>query len=216
MSKNRNSNGLFITLEGVEGVGKTTNLQFIEQWLSSRQIPVLVTREPGGTEIGERVRTLLLDNTLSAMHPVTELMLISAARAQHINEVIRPALEAGTWVLCDRFTDATYAYQGGGRQLPLTLIAQLEQLVQEGFQPDRTFFLDLDVAAGLRRAASRGAADRFEQENKVFFENVRTAYWQRIRKNPERFDVIDAGPPLHEVQTQIAARLQHLVTNRNA
>ncbi len=208
--------GLFITLEGVEGVGKTTNLEFIARWLSARQIPLVVTREPGGTEVGERIRALLLDDTLSTMHPVTELMLIAAARAQHINEVIRPALKAGRWVLCDRFTDATYAYQGGGRQLPLALIAQLESLVQEDFQPDKTFFLDLDVAAGLRRAASRGAADRFEQENKDFFEDVRTAYWQRIKENPGRFEVIDAGPPLPEVQTQIAARLQQLVTSREA
>lgn len=216
MSMRNRSRGLFITLEGVEGVGKTTNLKYIESWLAARQIPVLVTREPGGTDMGEKIRRLLLDDHAQPMDPVAELMLVFAARSQHLNEVIKSALEAGKWVLCDRFTDATYAYQGGGRQLPVSLIGQLELLVQDGFQPDKTFYLDLDVTAGLQRAALRGAADRFEKEDRAFFERVRAAYWRRIKENPERFEVIDAGPPLADVQIQIADRLQRLIRSQNA
>lgn len=215
MSAHRGSRGLFITLEGVEGVGKTTNLEYIERWLAARQIPVVVTREPGGTPIGEKIRALLLDDQAGPIDPVTELMLVFAARAQHLNEVVKPALKAGNWVLCDRFTDATYAYQGGGRRLPASLIGKLEVLVQDGFQPDKTFYLDLDVAIGLQRAASRSAADRFEKENRAFFEDVRAAYWRRINENPERFEVIDASPPLPEVQAQIADRLQRLIGVQN-
>lgn len=203
--------GLFITLEGVEGVGKTTNMVFIRDYLLTAGVDLLCTREPGGTPLAEEIRQILLCNREEPVHAQAELLLIFAARAQHLHQLILPALERGCWVLSDRFTDATFAYQGGGRHLPLGVIEQLEALVQNGRQPDKTLFLDLEVGAGLARAQGRGAPDRFEKENHHFFESVRAAYWQRIRQQPERFAVIDASLSLPEVQRQIAAELDKLL-----
>lgn len=205
------STPLFITVEGVEGVGKTTNIAYIQQWLSRSGIDWVCTREPGGTPLAEELRSLLLADRAEPVDHYAELLMVFAARAQHLAQVILPALEAGKWVLCDRFTDATFAYQGAGRGLPKDAIATLESLVQRGRQPDKTIFLDLDVGTGLRRARERGVVDRFEQENGAFFERVRDGYWQRIRATPDRFIVIDASVPLAEVQEQIAAELANLI-----
>lgn len=203
--------GQFITVEGVEGCGKTTNLKFIAQRLQRAGVPLLVTREPGGTPLAEALRDLLLADRDECVDAQAELLMIFAARAQHFNTVIKPALERGHWVLCDRFTDATYAYQGGGRGLPMDLIEQLEQMVQKGRQPDRTFFLDVDVKVGLARAGDRGALDRFEKEDLQFFDAVRAAYWQRVRHSPQRFTVIDAGLDLIAVEKQLEQALSLLL-----
>lgn len=200
--------GFFLTLEGVEGVGKSTNLAFIEDWMRSQQVNALMTREPGGTPLAEEIRQLLLSPRAEVMSADCELLMVFAARAQHWQQVIQPALAAGRTVVSDRFVDATYAYQGFGRGLSLERIAQLESLVMQGRQPDLTLFLDLDVATGLKRAQTRGAPDRFEQENTGFFERVRQGYWARIQAQPERFAVIDAAAPLADVQAAIAAVLQ--------
>lgn len=168
-------------------------------------------REPGGTPLAEELRSLLLAHREEAVDPTAELLMVFAARAQHLSQVIEPALAQGKWVLCDRFTDATFAYQGGGRKLPVSLIETLESLVQGGRHPDRTFYLDLDVEIGLARARGRAAVDRFEREQRAFFEAVRSAYWQRVQDDPKRFSVIDAGVSLDEVQANIAAELAKLL-----
>ena len=199
----------FITLEGGEGVGKTTNLAFIEQYLKSRGVEVVRTREPGGTLLGEKIRGLLLDS--AAVDSQAELLLVFAARAQHLNEVIRPALAAGQWVLSDRFTDASYAYQGGGRGLDATAISWLEQWVQQDLQPDLTLLLDVPIAIGMARALCRSAADRFEAENLSFFEKVRASYCARAEQFPERIKRIDASGSLEDVQARIAAHLYNLL-----
>ena len=199
----------FITLEGGEGVGKTTNLDFIEDYLRARGIDVLRTREPGGTTIGEGVRDILLKS--STMDRWTELLLVFAARAQHISEVIRPALVSGQWVLSDRFTDASHAYQGGGRGLDTTIIGQLEAWVQQELQPDLTLLLDAPVELGMARARSRGETDRFESERLEFFENVRAAYLARAERFPERIQRVDASDSLIEVQARIAIHLDALL-----
>lgn len=160
--------GKFLTLEGTEGVGKTTNRTFIEDYLRERNIPLLVTREPGGTPLAEELREMLLKNRDETVDPTAELLMVFAARAQHLNQVILPALEQGTWVLCDRFTDATFAYQGFGRGLPTDVIASLETLVQKEVRPDLTLILDIDVETGLKRARQRGDLDRFESEELTF------------------------------------------------
>lgn len=203
--------GKFITLEGGEGVGKTTNLAVLEHTLQSAGIEFIKTREPGGTPLAEQVRELLLAKRDEAVDPTAELLLVFAARAQHLNTVIKPALAAGKWVLCDRFTDATYAYQGAGRGLSLTTIAALEQLVQNELQPDMTFLLDVDVQIGLARAGSRGEADRFESEAINFFERVRAMYLSRASAQAERFRVIDASQPLAIVAENLAAALQQFI-----
>ena len=167
--------GRFITVEGSEGVGKSSNLDFIESLLREAGKDVVRTREPGGTELGETLRGILLDARQKAICDDAELLLMFAARAQHLAEVIRPALAAGKWVLCDRFTDATYAYQGGGRGIPFDRIAVLEQWVQGDLRPDLTLLLDMPVEAGLARAGARSEPDRFEQEQTTFFERVRRA-----------------------------------------
>ncbi len=200
--------GRFITVEGSEGVGKSSNLDFIESLLREAGKDVVRTREPGGTELGETLRGILLDARQEAICDDAELLLMFAARAQHLAEVIRPALAAGKWVLCDRFTDATYAYQGGGRGIPFERIAVLEQWVQGDLRPDLTLLLDMPVAAGLARAGERSEPDRFEQEQIAFFERVRRAYLERARQAPERFRIIDASPPLPEVQAQIRKALE--------
>ena len=168
--------GKFITLEGGEGVGKTTNLVFIENYLKLHGIPVVVTREPGGTVLAEKIRHLLLDKESEDISENAELLMVFAARAQHIKHVIEPALASGNWILCDRFTDATYAYQGGGRNMKNSTIAWLENLVQGSLKPDLTLLLDAPVEIGMERARSRGNLDRFESEKIHFFEQVRRAY----------------------------------------
>lgn len=199
----------FITLDGGEGMGKTTNLEFIEHYLTQRGIGFIRTREPGGTPLGEAVRDLLLG--FEGMEAETELLLMFAARAQHVKQVIRPALEAGTWVICDRFTDASHAYQGGGRGLGAAPIEFLEQWVQDGLQPDLTLLLDAPVEIGLARAKRRGPADRFEAETQAFFTRVRQAYLERADKFPERIKCIDASRTLAEVRADIARHLDTLL-----
>ncbi len=196
--------GCFITIEGGEGAGKSSNLDFVRRYLEQRGKPVVVTREPGGTPLGEAIRALLLDRGNGKMADDTELLLMFAARAQHLAELIRPALDAGKWVLCDRFTDATYAYQGGGRGIPRERIAVLEQWVQRGLQPDLTLLLDIPVDQGLARARARSDPDRFESEQIAFFERVRAAYLEQARRSPERYRVIDATRPLEQVQRSLA------------
>ncbi len=203
--------GRFITVEGSEGVGKSSNLAFIEDFLRKAGINIVRTREPGGTSLGESVRELLLDARQTAMCDDMELLLMFAARAQHLAEVIRPALEAGQWVLCDRFTDATYAYQGGGRGVPMERIQVLEDWVQGEQRPDHTLLLDMPVADGLQRAGARSEPDRFEQEQLAFFERVRETYLARAKAEPGRIHVIDASPALDVVQTHIANVLQKIL-----
>lgn len=203
--------GKFLVLEGTEGTGKSTNLAFIQQQIESAGIKVVVTREPGGTPLAEEIRALLLEPRTEKVDPVAELLLIFSARAQHLNQLIKPALDAGTWVLSDRFTDATYAYQGGGRNLSKDVILQLENIVQQGVQPDLTFYLDIDVELGLQRARARADLDRFEQEEISFFEKVRAAYLERIAAMPERYYRIDAGQTLDQVQSDIAEKLAMLL-----
>lgn len=199
--------GLFITVEGIEGVGKTTNLRFIEEYLKQRGITLQVTREPGGTEVAEQIRELLLAHHNEPLHEDAELLLMFAARAQHLNRLIKPVLADGDWVLCDRFTDATYAYQGAGRNLSSQRIAQLEQWVQGDLRPDLTLVLDVPVEIGLSRVKQRGEPDRFETEQQAFFERVRQSYLERAQQEPQRICVVDAGQPLERVQADIAAVL---------
>jgi len=203
--------GKFITLEGVEGVGKSTNILFISKHIQAAGIDIVQTREPGGTEIAEKIRDILLSHNEEKLCNDAELLLMFAARAQHINQVIRPALAAGKWVICDRFTDATYAYQGGGRDFPIQNIAWLEAFVQQSLQPDLTLLLDLPVSIGLARAAKRSAPDRFETEQKSFFEKVRQVYLQRAADDSKRFNIIDASQSLADVQLDIADSLNKLV-----
>lgn len=204
--------GKFITIEGVEGVGKSTNIEFIETLFRERHIPYLKTREPGGTPLAESIRELLLQKRDEPFDSTAELLLIFAARSQHLQQKILPALRSGTWVLSDRFTDATYAYQGGGRHLSRQLIAQLEDVVQGSVRPDLTLILDLPVEVGLQRAAQRSEKDRFESEQRDFFERVRQAYLERARRAPARYAVIDAGVPLPQVQEQIRRQVNRLFT----
>lgn len=206
--------GRFITVEGGEGVGKTTNLEYIRRALEAAGLRVRVTREPGGTPLAEQIRGLLLDPLNKGMSADCELLLVFAARAEHVERVIRPALAAGEWVLCDRFTDATYAYQGGGRGLSQARIHELETLVQGQLRPDLTLLLDVPVALGLSRAGERGTLDRFEQEEVAFFERVRQSYLQRAEAEPQRFRVIDASRNLAEVQAQIDCALQAILPEK--
>lgn len=199
--------GKFITLEGTEGVGKSTNIACIEEWLSRRAINYISTREPGGTELGEEIRTLLLDHRDQSVDVMAELLLMFAARAQHLSEKIFPALNSGVWVLCDRFTDATFAYQGGGRGIDTALIETLAELVHRELQPDLTLVLDIDPKIGLSRIEQRGERDRFETEEIEFFERVRLGYQEQIAKQPERFRLIDASQSLSKVAEDIHAAL---------
>ncbi|MFI8740040.1 dTMP kinase [Stutzerimonas zhaodongensis] len=195
--------GLFITLEGPEGAGKSTNREYLAQRLREHSLDVVLTREPGGTPLAERIRELLLAPADEPMNSDTELLLVFAARAQHLAQVIRPALARGAVVLCDRFTDATYAYQGGGRGLPTPRIEQLESFVQGEMRPDLTLIFDLPVEIGLSRAAARGRLDRFEQEGLEFFEAVRSAYLNRAQQDRQRYRVVDAGQSLAAVQQSL-------------
>jgi len=198
------SNGKFITLEGGEGAGKSTCMPLIEEQLKRAGHDVLLTREPGGTELAERIRELLLTPTDAPIHEDTELLLMFAARAQHINEKILPALRQGKFVLCDLFTDATYAYQGGGRGIAKQRIETLEQWVQGDLRPDLTLLFDIPVADGLSRANHRSDPDRFEQEKPGFFERVRETYLNSASAQPDRFRIIDASRPLDEVTSQLS------------
>jgi len=200
--------GKLITLEGIEGVGKSTHLGFISNHLQQMGHPVLVTREPGGSRAGESIREILLHGKDIKIGALTELLLIFAARAQHLQEVVRPALAAGSFVVCDRFTDASYAYQGGGRGLAMADIKQLETLVQQGLQPDLTLLFDASVQTGLARANRRGEADRFETETVNFFERVRQVYLDRARDEPARFRVIDAEQTIAAVEQQLRRILE--------
>jgi dTMP kinase len=203
--------GRFITLEGGEGVGKTTNLSFIREYLTIQGISVVVTREPGGTPLAEKLRHLLLENQGEAISEKTEILLMFAARSQHITNVIQPALARGDWVLCDRFTDATYAYQGGGRNIDTNIIAWLERFVQAELKPDLTLLFDAPVELGMQRAKKRGALDRFESEQLSFFNKVRTAYLEQAQQHFERIKIIDASQSLEKVQQDIRQRLEKLI-----
>jgi dTMP kinase len=195
--------GRFISLEGGEGVGKTTNIAYIQSLLEEKNISVLLTREPGGTPLAEAMRQLLLDKNQEEITEQAELLMMFAARAQHIKHVIQPALERGVWVLCDRFTDSTYAYQGGGRAMDITAIHWLENFVQGELRPDLTLLLDAPVQVGMNRAAQRGKLDRFELEKITFFEKVRQAYLALAEQQPERIKVVDATQALELVQANI-------------
>lgn len=204
--------GRFITVEGTEGVGKSTNLAFVSELLQDWGQTVVQTREPGGTPLAEQIRDLLLQNRPEVVSHKTELLLVFAARAQHLEQLIEPTLERGDWVLCDRFTDATYAYQGGGRGLDKALIELLEARVQEALRPDLTIILDIEPEVGLARAAARAELDRFEQEDIAFFNRVRSAYRARAEQFPERYLVINAGQPLDKVQADLKSALEQVKT----
>ncbi len=205
--------GKFITLEGGEGVGKSTNLNFIKQLLEQYGLTVIVTREPGGTAFAEKIRQLLLENTDEVVSEQAELLMMFAARAQHIQHVIRPALNQGHWVLCDRFTDATYAYQGGGRDMDVTTIEWLENKIQGTLRPDITLLLDASIDVGMGRANKRGALDRFESEKRAFFERVRATYLQRAQQYPQIIKIINAEQSLDEVQAEIRIVIDRLLNS---
>lgn len=195
--------GRFITIEGGEGAGKSTAQLRLKATLESRGISVVCTREPGGTPLAESIRQTLLDVEGEAPVEMAELLLVFASRAQHLAKVIEPALAAGKWVICDRFTDATFAYQGAARGLPHELISTLERLVQKGRQPDAVILMDLQPHIGMERAKSRGALDRFEQEQHHFYERVRSGYLARVNENPARYTVIDAEQELESVYNEL-------------
>ncbi len=205
--------GKFITLEGGEGVGKSSNVDFISQYLMEKGKSVVKTREPGGTDLGERIRELLLDVNGEEISQKAELLLIFAARAQHLEQQILPAIEAGQWVVCDRFTDASYAYQGGGRGIADKEIEILEQWVQQSYKPDLTLLLDAPAEIGLGRAGRRGSLDRFELEENDFFERVRNHYLSLAQQFPNRIKRVDASQPLHVVQREITIHLDRFLQN---
>jgi dTMP kinase len=200
-----NANTRFITLEGIEGVGKSTHVDAVVEALRGQGAAAVRTREPGGSPVADRIRSLLLDPDADAPLAETELLLLFAARSEHLARVIQPALDAGQYVVCDRFTDATYAYQGGGRGLSSERISVLETWVQGDMRPGRTVLLDAPVPIALERARGRGAADRFERETEAFFERAREVYLQRARDEPDRFRVIDATGPVEQVRDQVVA-----------
>jgi dTMP kinase len=205
--------GKFITLEGIEGAGKSTATQFLRAWLQQHGLPVRVTREPGGTPLAERIRQIVLERGTETVSPITETLLMFAARALHVQNVILPALSRGEWVVCDRFTDATRAYQGGGRGVDARLLGALAEAVHGGLEPDCTVLFDLPAAAGLARARGRpgSSADRFETETLSFFEKVREGYLALARAEPQRFHVVDAAAPLAEVERAVGSVLSGLL-----
>ncbi len=223
MTVTKSERGRFLSIEGVDGVGKSTQLPRVERWLRDRGTRTLATREPGGTPLGESLRAVLLDPRFTGMSPLAELLVMFAARAEHLARVISPAIEDGVWVLCERFTDATFAYQGGGRDVDRATIEALEGMVQGGIRPDLVIVLDLPVEAGLARAgrrrrsavptdrpAGRDAADRFEREDAAFFRRVRDIYLGRARAQPERYAVIDAAAD----EAAVTARMIRAVAER--
>ncbi len=202
----------FITLEGTEGVGKSSNIAVVENYLRQRNLPFITTREPGGTPLAEEIRQVLLAPRDECVDENTELLLVFAARAQHLSQKIKPALAQGTWVLCDRFTDATFAYQGGGRGISLSKIAQLETFVQGELQPDATIILDAPVEIGLERVTARGSLDRFEKEKHAFFNRARDVYQQRANENPGRYHIVDASQAMDVVKSNIEKIMEQLIT----
>ncbi len=207
------SRGKFITLEGLEGVGKTTNRLYLEEQLKAAGKDIVVSREPGGTDLGESLRELLLHGR-AAMQAQTELLLMAASRCEHIAKVIEPALACGQWVLSDRFTDASFAYQGGGRELGADVVADLHTLMQADLQPDLTLLLDMPIEEGMQRAANRGKLDRIESEELAFFERARSAYLQRADNDPGRVKIVDASQPLDAVQSTIDQAI-HALLDKN-
>ena len=208
MSNNR---GLFLTFEGIEGAGKSSNLEHAKAIIEASGKMVTVSREPGGTEVGEKIREVLLDPNLPAMHSDTELLLMFASRAEHYQNKILPALNAGDWVLCDRFTDASFAYQGGGRNIDINRISNLESWALGDFRADKTFLFDLPVSVGLSRAKARSAADRIEQEESDFFERIRSSYLMRANEEPNRFSVINASQTMEGVRHQVEQAVKKLI-----
>jgi len=202
--------GRFITFEGVEGGGKSSNIGVVKNLLSEQGIDVVVTREPGGTPMAEEIRAIVLQQREETVDATAELLLIFAARAQHFHALIQPALAEGSWVLCDRFTDATYAYQGAGRGLPLANIAVLENLVQGSVRPDLTLLFDIDVATGLSRARGRGALDRFEQQEQAFFERIRSYYLSRA-ETESYYRIVDASQSFEQVERQVRNRMNEFI-----
>jgi dTMP kinase len=202
--------GAFITLEGGEGAGKSTNLTFVAEYLRTRGNDVVTSREPGGTPLGETIRSWILDGDHGALSAEVEALLMFAARARHLETVIRPALAGGKWVVCDRFTDATFAYQGSGRGADLQLLEALEAGVQRELQPDLTLLLDAPLEIGRRRIAAR-TLDHFEREQQAFFERVRGGYLDRAKQHPERIRIVDAAGPLDGVQRAIAVEIDALL-----
>ena len=206
--------GCFISIEGIEGVGKSTNIRFICDFLNGLGIKNVSTREPGGTPISEQIRDVLLAAENNSLCPMTELLLIFSGRAQHIHELIEPALTSGSWVVCDRFTDATYAYQGAGRGLPADLIQGMEILVQGLIRPDLTLIFDIQADLGLKRAHRRSKPDRFEREELEFFNRVRECYLTRANAFPDRCKLIDASQNIGEVQNEIKNLLEQFVVSQ--
>ena len=202
--------GKFITIDGVEGAGKSTQIEFICEYLKAKGVNVILTREPGGTDVGEKIRALLLSNSTGKMHADTELMLMFAARNEHIQNKIMPALGRGDWVLSDRFTDSSYAYQGGGRGLDMERITQLESWVVQDFTPDMTLLLDVPVEVGMSRVEARGKKDRIEMEKMDFFDRVRQAYIARSEKFPDRIKLIDSSQTIEHTTKQIGEILDTL------
>ena len=204
--------GQFITFEVTEGVGKSTQLANAASTLENLGVDVLVTREPGGTPMAEHIRELLLATRDEVVHETTELLLMFAARAQHLHTRILPALDAGQWVLCDRFTDATFAYQGGGRGVSQERIALLENLVQGNVRPDHVILFDAPVETGMARARRRGELDRFEQEDLEFFQRIRNTYLDRANEAPDRYHIINAARPLNQVSEEVVQLLTGLLS----
>ena len=210
MSRDR---GVFVTVEGIEGVGKSTQLKRLVEVLEGAGVPIDVTREPGGTPTAEVIRNILIEHGAEPMPASAEVLLMFAARALHVENRIRPALEAGTWVICDRFVDASRAYQGGGRGVPEPTIEALADLSLNGLVPDVTLLLDAPVETGLARAARRGAKDRFEAEEQAFFERVRAAYLSLVHAEPERFIVIDAAGDIETVGLAVEVAAKNILKN---
>lgn len=208
--------GVFLTIEGSEGAGKSTAVQYIKDYLTTAKKDFIITREPGGTQIAEKIRQILLQpNADEIITPDTELLLMFACRAQHIAEVILPALKAGKWVVSDRYVDASYAYQGGGRQMDLARIALLEDWIVKDIKPAVTILLDTTPEIGLARAKNRGAQDRIEQEKIEFFERVRQGYLKRAKADSQRFRIIDAAQPLSQVKTELRIILEAIEKDTN-
>ena len=204
--------GAFVTIEGLEGAGKSSSISTIKDVLDTQQIAYTTTREPGGTDLGERIRDLLLASSESPMYPMTELLLMFAARHEHVERIICPKLADGYWVICDRFLDSSYAYQGGGRQIPLDVIETLEQISLANVAPDYTFFLDVPIGEGLKRAGGVNALDRFEQEDIYFFDRARDVFLARSKDNL-KYCVIDAAKPEANVQEEIRESLERFIND---
>jgi dTMP kinase len=209
----QNRRGCFITLEGLDGAGKSTHVQWLVDQLKDRGFEVVSTREPGGTDLGERLRELLLS---CDMHVRTEALLMFAARCEHVHSVILPALERGAWVVCDRFTDASYAYQGGGRQLGEQAVRVLENWALDGLEPDRSWLFDVPLAVARERLSAARLPDRFEQEEAAFFERTRQAYHERAAQQPERLHIIDSTLPVQAIRVQLEAEIDMLVRSWKA